>query len=121
MRHLSLFTLFALLTIWAGLAFGSRYNTTINNFETINNSTTINESDDGGRAASAAMSQCHPSVSVIKTQHCIGVGYDYNTDNTAVTYGTAKVGKAGSHKVMYNWSGTAENHKKAVVGFGINF
>lgn len=109
------------LPLWAS---GSHHhnNTTINNYDqTQTNIEYRDETDDTGSAAAAAMSQCHPSASIVANQNCLGVGHDFNTDSTALTYGHFKRGKFAGDRAMWGGTATVEQHRKLVVGFGVNF
>jgi len=118
MRHLSLFTLTALLTIWAGLAFATGYNRVTNNYYTEN--TTVNNSTvESDRAASVAISQCHFDMSTHSNQGCLGVGYDANTSNNAVALGFGK--RLGDNKLLLNGSVVLDNDEKPAYGVGLNF
>ena len=92
------------------------YHKTINNYY-ITEAT--EEHGDSGRAASMSQAQCHFDMSTKSNQGCVGAGYDFNTDNSAVSFGVGK--RLGQKKVLINGMLTLENHRKAAIGAGVNF
>jgi len=119
MKNLSIFTLAALLTIWAGLVFATGYHhATVNNYYS-NSETIVNNHDDSDRASAMAISQCHFDMSTHSNQGCVGVGYDANTSNNAMALGFGK--RLGDKKILLNGSVALDNDEKPAYGVGMNF
>lgn len=92
MKHLPIFTLFALLTIWAGLAFGGGYNqnnTTVSNYYESTTITSGVSDKDLAQALALSFSMSHPfDFATYEWQASITGAY-YDEEN-AISFGVGK-------------------------------